>query len=124
MKIAVVTGASSGIGAEFVSCLDKDERFDEIWVIARRQSRLENIQAKAKVRAVPMDLTCDSSFYEYERLLQELQPEVAVLVNAGGFGYFGSFKNYGREFLVTCIRYESPLYFSTKLFPICIEDIC
>ena len=93
MKIAVVTGASSGIGAEFVTCLDKDEHFDEIWVIARRRNRLESIEAKAKVRAVPMDLTCDSSFDEYARLLQELSPEVAVLVNAGGFGYFGAFED-------------------------------
>ena len=36
MKIAVVTGASSGMGREFVYALDKDELFDEIWVIARR----------------------------------------------------------------------------------------
>lgn len=51
MKIAVITGASSGIGAEFTTCLDKDEQFDEIWVIARRRHRLESIQARAKARA-------------------------------------------------------------------------
>ena len=34
MKIAVVTGASSGMGKDFVLQLDRDEQFDEIWVIA------------------------------------------------------------------------------------------
>ena len=93
MKIAVITGASSGIGAEFTTCLDKDEQFDEIWVTARRRHRLESIQARAKVRILPMDLTDESSFEEYERLLREVKPEVAVLVNAGGFGYFGAFED-------------------------------
>ncbi len=41
MKIAVVTGASSGIGREFVYAVDKEE-IDEIWVIARRKERLED----------------------------------------------------------------------------------
>ena len=38
MKIAVITGASSGMGREFVYALDRDEEFDELWVIA--QSRV------------------------------------------------------------------------------------
>ena len=91
MKIAVITGASSGIGAEFAASLDRDEQFDEIWVIARRRQRLESIEARAKVRVLPMDLTIETSFAEYEKLLSEIKPEVAALVNAGGFGYFGAF---------------------------------
>ena len=39
MKIAVVTGASSGIGREFVYAVDKIG-LDEIWVIARRNAAL------------------------------------------------------------------------------------
>ena len=38
MKIAVITGASAGIGREFVLAADRAERFDEIWVIARNSA--------------------------------------------------------------------------------------
>lgn len=92
MKIAVVTGASSGIGAEFVRQLDAAEKFDEIWVIARRLERLEEIKASAKVRPLALDLTQQLSFGEYEKLLEKLKPEIAVLVNASGFGYFRAFQ--------------------------------
>ena len=44
MKIAVVTGASSGMGREFVLQISRTEQLDEIWVIARRANRLEDLQ--------------------------------------------------------------------------------
>ena len=44
MKIAVVTGASAGIGREFVYAIDRQEQLDEIWVIARRAERLEELK--------------------------------------------------------------------------------
>ena len=46
MDIAVITGASSGMGREFVYALDKQQQFDEIWVIARRLERLEELIPK------------------------------------------------------------------------------
>ena len=50
MRVAVVTGASSGIGREFVRQLEyfyKD--LDEIWVIARREERLEQLRKEVNV---------------------------------------------------------------------------
>lgn len=95
MKIAVITGASSGMGREFVYALDKDEKFDELWVIARREHRLEELKAKcrAKVRPIPLDLLDKESYKVYRRMLEEEKPEIAVLVNAAGFGLFGVFKD-------------------------------
>jgi len=94
MKIAVITGASSGMGREFVYALDKDEKFDELWVIARREHRLEELKDKcrAKVRPIPLDLQDRESFKRYRRMLEEEKPEIAVLVNAAGFGLFGVFR--------------------------------
>ena len=93
MKIGVVTGASSGMGREFVYALDKGFDLDEIWVIARRADRLSELaeSCAAKVRVLCMDLTDRSSFSEYERLLKEAQPQIRVLVNAAGYGLFGTF---------------------------------
>lgn len=93
MKIAVVTGASSGIGRDFVRALDADEFFDEIWVIARRKERLEELDAetKAKIRPIACDLSVPESIEKYEELLKENDADVAVLVNACGYGKFSSF---------------------------------
>lgn len=94
MKIAVITGASSGMGREFVYALDKDEKFDELWVIARREHRLEELKARcrAKVRPIPLDLLDRESYKAYRCLLEQEKPEIAVLVNAAGFGLFGVFR--------------------------------
>ncbi len=93
MKIAVITGASSGIGREFVLQLSKKEPFDEIWVIARSKKALEDLQEEvsAALRILPLDLTDKSSFDAYQAMLQTNQPELSVLVNCAGFGKFGKY---------------------------------
>lgn len=95
MKIAVITGASSGMGREFVRQLSKTESFDEIWVIARRLERLEELKAEIgeHVRPIAADLTNERCIEEYKALLEAEKPEVAVLVNAGGYGKFDAFLN-------------------------------
>ena len=93
MKISVITGASSGIGREFALMLDKIEDCDEIWVIARRENRLRELSEalRAKVRPIELDLSLESSFEEYKKMLDTEKPEVIALVNAAGFGKFGKF---------------------------------
>ena len=95
MNIAVITGASSGMGKEFVKELDKANSFDEIWVIARRQERLLELQkdVKSKIKAISLDLTDTESINEYKTMLEAEKPDVRILVNASGFGKFSSFEN-------------------------------
>ena len=93
MRIAVVTGASAGIGREFVYAIDREETFDEIWVIARRRERLEELAGKCRnrIRPVTLDLSDLKNIEEYRALLEREQPEIALLVNAAGCGVFGPF---------------------------------
>lgn len=81
------------MGREFVLELDKSECFDELWVIARRKERLEALSGltRARVRPICLDLTDMNSITELEALLKAEKPNVAVLVNAAGFGYFKAF---------------------------------
>ena len=95
MKIAVVTGASSGMGKEFVLQLSQYVAVDQIWVIARRENALQQLQKEVSVpiRVVSLDL-CNLECYEtYRMLLEQEQPDVKLLVNAAGFGKFGNFQN-------------------------------
>ena len=93
MNIAIVTGASSGMGREFVLQLSGYVQVDEIWVIARRQEALESLKEEVPVpvRPIPLDLTKEDSFAQVEALLAERKPNVRLLVNAAGFGKFGTF---------------------------------
>ena len=92
MKIAIVTGASSGMGREFVMQLENYVTADEIWVIARRREALEALTGKTKatLRPIPLDLCEKDSFETLSALLEAEKPEVSLLVNAAGFGKFGS----------------------------------
>lgn len=94
MKIAIVTGASSGMGREFVRQLHAYIQPDEIWAIARRKSALEELSAETPipVRPIVLDLGKHESFREFAALLEAEKPEVELLVNAAGFGKFGDFQ--------------------------------
>ena len=91
-KIAVITGASSGMGRLFARTVDRFDRFDEIWAIARRKDRLEELPSDAPfpVRPLSLDLSEESSFKVFRRLLEEEGPEIGLLVNASGFGKFSA----------------------------------
>ena len=93
MRIAVITGASSGIGREFVYKADQLEGIDEIWVIARREDRLAELGEKCthRVRPIPLDLSKDESIKAFAALLEAEKPEIGFMVNAAGFGVFGPF---------------------------------
>lgn len=94
MKIAVITGASSGLGKEYVSeVLRQRNWLDEIWIIARRQERLEQIKSLygEKIRAVALDITKESAQESYADLLNESQAQVMLLINNAGYGKLGNF---------------------------------
>lgn len=93
MKIAVVTGASSGMGREMIIQLWEHFRgFDEMWIIARRKGRLEELDGQVGVplRKFALDLTKQADLKVLEMALKEKEPQVKFLVNAAGFGKIGT----------------------------------
>lgn len=90
MKIAVVTGASSGMGRKFCEILD-GEGLDEIWGIGLGKEKMEEVKASLKTpfRFFDMDLTVEKNLIYYKNALAESNPEIKWLVNASGFGKFG-----------------------------------
>ena len=99
MNIAIVTGASSGMGKEFVLQLPGAVAVDEIWAIARRGGELEKLREKSPVpvRPVVLDLCREESFASYAALLEAEKPNVRLLVNAAGFGKFGTYSRINAE---------------------------
>ena len=92
-KIAIITGASSGMGRSFALKLDASRDFDQIWLIARRLDKLEELasELRAETKCISLDLLDPASYAEYKRLLEEEKPQVDVLVCGAGFGRFGTF---------------------------------
>lgn len=100
MKIAIVTGASSGMGRDFVQYISKlCPTLDEIWVVARRKDRLEALQnhVHTNLRILEYDLTKDEAIKDIKDLLYKEQPAVKYLVNAAGYGKIGFFKEISLE---------------------------
>ena len=101
MKIAIVTGASSGIGREFVlSISERYKNIEEIWVIARTEEKLTELQSiikNKKIRPITADLKNTSDISKIEELLKEKEPDIRVLVNAAGYGRIGKFEDLSCE---------------------------
>ena len=73
-KIAVITGASSGMGRDFVKMIDKIEDCAEIWVIARRVDKLKELESETEKKILPieMDLSKEVSYELYKKMLADL----------------------------------------------------
>ena len=100
MKIVIVTGASSGIGAEFVRQIDRDfSRIDEIWMITRNGKKMEEIAStlQNKVRIISLDLEKEEQRKELNILLEVEKPTICMLVNCAGFGLMGDFEQLDME---------------------------
>lgn len=88
-KIALITGASSGIGKEMVKALDTTQ-LDEIWIVARRAQQLSEVagQIDIPVRQFAIDLTTDVE--ALATALDETKPSIQWLINAAGYGPMGA----------------------------------
>ena len=94
--IAIITGASSGIGKQFfLSLKDRKEGLDEIWVIARSENKLEELRTLIDVplRVFPLDLSSPEATATFETALKEETPSIRYLICASGFGRFNAIED-------------------------------
>lgn len=92
MKIAIVTGASSGLGKETVLQLaDRFGGLDAVWIVARRMERLKELEMELPlpVRCFSIDLSNIEEIDGLKQALKTSKPNVKFLVNAAGFGKIG-----------------------------------
>ncbi|MFT8709381.1 MAG: SDR family NAD(P)-dependent oxidoreductase [Sporolactobacillus sp.] len=91
-RIALVTGASSGIGQEIIKEIDREfSTIDEVWLIARRADRLNELaqQLIVETKIIPLDLSSADSIRLLEQTLVQEKPQIQLLVNAAGYGKYG-----------------------------------
>lgn len=94
MNIAIITGASSGMGREFAGRLDSLlKKTDEIWLLARRKEKLDALaaQMQTKTRAIAIDLTSEKELAQFAEVLAISNARITVLVNCAGTGKYGPF---------------------------------
>lgn len=107
-NIAVITGASSGMGKEFAVQVALKYDFDEIWIIARRQEKLEQLAKEINeskhfevVKPVALDIGSRDGVTKLEDLLKsehekltkvESGIQIGLLINNAGFGTYGPFE--------------------------------
>ena len=97
-RLAVITGASSGLGREFARQLKEKGEADRFLLIARRRDRLEALAEElGNAEVLPLDLCQEEAIEAYTAYLEERKLEVFYLVNAAGFGKFGDYRHVGAE---------------------------
>lgn len=96
MKIAIITGTSSGLGKEFLKQIyDRYSFLDEIWIISRRENKLLDIKKTTEKKDGPiivpisLDLTNESSCRLLADKLAQEKPDVRILINNAGCGVIG-----------------------------------
>ncbi|MDD2214008.1 MAG: SDR family NAD(P)-dependent oxidoreductase [Oscillospiraceae bacterium] len=111
--IVIVTGASSGLGREFAGQLARDYPAfcGELWLLARRESRLQQLQAQLQplcpCRILVLDLLTESAWQKLAQELAQAARPVCGLVNAAGIGRPGHFAAQPEAFQLQLLRLDA-----------------
>lgn len=88
---ALITGASSGLGADFARVLS--ERGYDLILVARRKGKLEKLKKELKTEVEIIDMDISSTFNCMKLYNQVKKEKIDILINNAGFGLFGKFEN-------------------------------
>ena len=107
MSIAIITGASSGLGVCYIDAVTKlFPEIDELWLIARREERLKNVAKKYPDKhtvIIPLDMADMNSFKILEEKLKANNPQIKVLINDAGMSIGSPFENMELESMLKII---------------------
>lgn len=100
-NVAIVTGASSGLGKEFTNQIEQKFDYDEIWIFARRESLLLEVEnqinekaGKKIVKSFAVDICGKDGVKRFSDILEsEKDFSVGLFVNNAGFGTYGPFED-------------------------------
>lgn len=94
-NIAIVTGASSGLGREFVRLLIKDRSIDEIWTVARDEEKLNRLKKRfgMRVKTYSVDLSDIEAVKEFGKLISNSNVNISMLINNAGYAKFCSYND-------------------------------
>lgn len=121
MNIAIITGASSGMGMEFARQIDSRLcKTDEIWLLARRREPMEDLtrSLRIKTRIVVIDITDEKELQRFSEVLAISESRITMLVNCAGIGYNGAFSEQTDEEISAMLRLN--VVALTKLTKICL----
>lgn len=104
-RIAIVTGASRGIGKEFMKQLLLKE-IDEIWAVARNEEKLGMLRKELseKIIPIPKDLSVFEEINSLRKMLEKKNPTVVWLVNNAGTAKMGLYEDFTTEEIERSIR--------------------
>lgn len=112
---ALITGASSGLGADIAKVLS--EMGYDIILVARRKTRLAKIKSELRTNVEIINMDISSTFNCLELYNQVKEEDIEVLVNCAGFGLFGEFTETSMDRELDMIDTNiKGLHILTKLF--------
>lgn len=88
---ALITGASSGLGADFARVLSA--RGYDVILVARRKGKLEKLKKELKTDVEIIDMDISSTFNCMKLYNKVKKEKIDILINNAGFGLFGKFEN-------------------------------
>ncbi len=107
MKVAVITGASSGLGTCYVDAVVKlFPEIDELWLIARREKRLQEIAQKypnKRCVIISMDMADMNRYSVLEERLKKENPKIQVFINDAGVSKGAKFEEMELESMLQII---------------------
>ncbi len=92
---AIITGAGSGLGKEFVRLLANDENLDEIFILSRNHEKLNKVVAEfgEKFKPYIIDLSDREQIKKFGEYLKEQNVSIKILINNAGFAKFCSYED-------------------------------